>query len=41
METVEKVEAKISKTTDSRTPAQMAYDKVQEQRVNSDDSVFP
>lgn len=36
VETVEKVEAKSQAThTDNRTPAQIAYDKVQEQRVSS------
>ena len=34
IDTVEKVEAKVSKESDKRTPAQIAYDKVQEQRVN-------
>ena len=33
VEAVEKVEAKVSKNSDNRTPAQIAYDKVQEQRV--------
>ena len=32
---MEKVEAKLSQTADNRTPAQIAYDKVQEQRVSS------
>ena len=31
---MEKVEAKASQKADNRTPAQIAYDKVQEQRVN-------
>ena len=35
VETVEKVEAKLSQTADNRTPAQIAYDKIQEQRVSS------
>lgn len=32
---MEKVEARVSKESDKRTPAQIAYDKVQEQRVIS------
>lgn len=35
VEIVEKVEARTSTESDKRTPAQVAYDKVQEKRVNS------